>query len=30
MEKNNDGGSKEAERKIRVVEFMGQKTAQPE
>lgn len=28
-EKNNDGGSKEAERKIRVVEFMGQKTAQP-
>lgn len=30
MEKNNDGGSEEAERKIRVVEFMGQKTAQPE
>lgn len=23
MEKNNDGGSKEAERKIRVVDFMG-------
>ncbi len=29
-EKNNDGGSKEAERQIRVVEFMGQKTAQSE
>lgn len=26
--KNNDRGGKEAERKIRAVEFMGQKTAQ--
>lgn len=30
MEKNNDGGSKEAEGKIRVAEFTGQKAAQPE
>ena len=29
-EKNNDGGSKETERKIRMVEFMGQKKAQLE
>lgn len=30
MEENNDGGSKEAEGKIRVAEFTGQKAAQPE